>query len=125
MTLWNKEKKCITISIETIKNTDIRNERLFSNNSIYYKSLLDDITNLSNNFPIYLSSQVFNKSDVNEIYNLADEIQDVIMFSSEMDLEDGTNLAFKEILFKEMDTILSILDINSNTIISCQHMLYT
>ena len=104
---------------DTLKLSEEKMRRLISNSIIYYESLLQHITNLSNNFPLCLSSGIFCENQIDDMRTFMGDIQDVIRFSSESDLYDGTLLEFKKILFKRTVEILQMLDMTSESTVSC------
>lgn len=109
----------IIVSPETIKFSATKFRHLVSSNTPYYNSLIQSLTDLSVDYPLLLSTRIFTDTDIENLKELASLLEDVIRFSSEMDLEDGTVLEFKKILFEQTSSILSSLNISADTVISC------
>lgn len=111
----------IVITLESMKFDEIKKKQLASGNMVYYNSMLQSLTELLDEAPLFLSSGIFSNTDIENLKSIRGDIQDVISFSSDYELEDGTLIAFKKILFEKTEEIMTMLDIPADTQISCQY----
>jgi hypothetical protein len=76
---------------------------------------------LSANFALFLSSGIFTEKDIDNLKSLTSDVEDVIMFSSDLELDDGTVLVIKKVLFEKTVEIMAALNIPAGTNFSCQY----
>ena len=116
--------KEIVITLEKIDMENIKRKHLVSNNMIYYDYLLRALTSISTDSVWLYSSGVFCDTDVEGIEYLSMEIQDVIRFSGDFDLYDGTTLVMKKCLFERIHDILALINMSSECIMDCRFKPY-
>lgn len=117
----SKKENVVVISMETLEFERIKKKHLIANNLIYYNSLLQQLSGLLSATPTYLVSEIFTSKDVDDLKSLTSDIQDIISFSSDLQLEDGSVLAFKKILFEHVEDILALLMIPEDSTVMCWH----
>jgi hypothetical protein len=111
------------ITPESLKESEIRYKFLVSRNLDYYKSLLESITHLLDDAPLYVSLSILNGKRIKELHSLEYDIQDIVNHSSEDDvLGEEHVVVFKQSLFERASEILSTLNITPDSTVSCQHM---
>ena len=103
------------ISIEIIRQREKMFSHLFSNNLIYYKSLYQNLLELSTQFTTFLIAGVFTEDQINILKELTLDLQDIINFSSTDHIDAETCLTFKKMLFEKTTQNLSALGIPLDT----------
>lgn len=116
-----KENTEIFTSVQSMESQKAKKYHLVSANNPYYDSLLKSLTNLSADFALFLSSGIFTEKDIDNLKSLTSDVEDVIMFSSDLELDDGTVLVIKKVLFEKTDKIMAALNIPTGTNFSCQY----
>ena len=116
-----KETTEIIISMETLEFEEKKKYHLMSANLPYYKAMLQSLVNLSSDFALFLSSGVFSDKDIEELKSFTSDIQDVLTFSSDIEMDDGTILVMKGMIYEKAADILILLNIPADTTISCQY----
>lgn len=116
-----KEEKEIIITAESMEFDRIKRHHIAAATSPYYEFLLKSLTGLSADFALFLSAEIFTEKNIEDFKAFISDIENVIMFSSDMDLDDGTVLEIKKVLFEKMDDLLVALNIPKDTQFSCQY----
>lgn len=116
-----KENKEIIISLQSLEFEKAKKHHIISANKPYYDSLLKSLTSLSADFALFLSSGIFTEKDIDNMKALTSDVEDVIMFSSDIELDDGTILVIKKVLFEKTIEIMAALNIPTGTTFSCQY----
>lgn len=108
-------------TIEIIRQREKMFTHLFSNNLIYYKTLYQNMLELSTQFTTFLIAGVFTEEQIECLKELTFDLQDIINFSSTDDIDAETCLTFKKVLFEKTEQNLSALGIPVDT---CIHAHY-
>ena len=116
-----KEDKEIVITKESMEMDRIKRYHIATANIPYYEFLLKLLTVLSADFSLLLSTEIFSEKDIEDLKDFISDIESVIMFSSDIDLEDGTILEIKKALFETTDDLLVVLNIPKGTMFSCKY----
>ena len=103
------------LTIEIIRQREKMFSHLFSRNLIYYKSLHQNLLELSTQFTTYLIAGVFTEEQIDTLKELTFDLQDIINFSSTDNIDSETCLTFKRILFEKTEKYLSALSIPFDT----------
>ena len=116
-----KEERELVITLETLEVDKSKKSMLALANKPCYDFLLNALERLSNDFPLYLSSGILSKQDVDTLNSLIVDLRDILIFSSEDTYDEGTIMVFKKDLFEKSKEIAVVLNIPANCVISCHH----
>jgi hypothetical protein len=103
------------LNIEIIRQREKMFTHLFSNNLIYYKTLHQNLMELSTQFTTFLIAGVFTEEQIDVLKDLTFDLQDIINFSSTDDIDTETCLTFKKLLFEKTEKNLHALGISLDT----------
>jgi len=112
----------IVITMESLELDDIRWHYLVTSNLDIYKSLIELLMRLLDDAAVYISLSIFDNEHIESLRDLVYEIQDIVNFSSDKLLDDGSIIVFKKLFFEHANETLANLKISSDNIVSCQHM---
>lgn len=88
----------------------------------FFLSVHHSLLEILDNFTIYYASGIISEDDKNILIGIDSDVDDIIAFSTEQELENGNLLEFKRIFFEKMNHSLSSLGIDSNTTIRCNYI---
>lgn len=111
----------IIISTDTIRQHKLQNTYLVSQNEPYYKSLNQHLSDLSTQYTSYYISGIFSEAQINSLKSLSFDIHDILAFSQDSDIGDGSILEFKKMLFENTDEILPVLGIPGDTQVNARY----
>lgn len=105
----------IIITADTIRQHKLQNIYLVSQNEPYYKSLNQHLSELSTQYTSYYISGIFSEAQIDSLKSLSFDIHDILVFSQDGDIGDGSILEFKKMLFENTAEILPVLGIPEDT----------
>ena len=118
----NQKDEEIGITKESLELSDIRWHYLVTSKLDIYKSLIELLMRLLDDTAVYISLSIFDNERIQNLRYLACEIQDIVNFSSDTLLDDGSIIVFKKLFFEHANETLTNLKISYDNIVSCQHM---
>lgn len=112
---------CIVISLETIRHSEQKEQHLVKRNRIYYDALHQNLLELSKHYNTYLISGIFTETQIDALRDLTFEIGDILTFSVEDFIDDGTILSLKKLFFEKTGSLVTSLDIPKETLVSVHY----
>ncbi len=112
----------LTIDADYINRVEHEYDFLVKRNQDFYVTAHQSFAEILNNFNIYYASGIISENDKNDLAIIDGEIEDIITFSTQAELDDCTLLEFKENFFQNMKMSLLYLGVSEEEIIKCNYI---
>lgn len=112
----------LTIDADYINRAEHEYDFLVTRNQGFYATAHQSLTEILNNFNIYYASGIISENDKNDLAIIDGEIEDIITFSTQQELDDCSLLEFKKSFFENMESSLLSLGVSSKDLIKCNYI---